>query len=168
MGGFYDRLRSSPSRPVVGGGNDALAGFNHPGREAGRFGFFAHEPRLADRIVSLEMFNRNEDYVYEQVDGGAPSPLVECLDAGWRVGLLGVTDEHGTGWGFPEGLGRSGLWAPSLDQAGVRAAMQRRRFFATRERGLRVDASANGTAMGSQLDHDRGSSSSKSNAAGAT
>lgn len=156
MAGFYEWLQADPDRPVVGGGGDALVGFNHPGREAGRFGFFAYEPRLADRVVSLELFNRGEDYLYEQVDRGAPSPLVECLDAGWRVGLIGVTDEHGTNWGFRRDLGRTGLWAPSLDRAGVRAAMRRRRFFATRERGLRVDAAANRTPMGSALDHVRG------------
>ncbi|MCX6464251.1 MAG: hypothetical protein NTW05_11770 [Pseudonocardiales bacterium] len=156
MAGFYEWLRASPDRPLTGGGADALAGFNHPGREAGRFGFFTYDPRLADRIVSLEMFNRGEDYLFEQTDAGAPSPLVECLDAGWRVGLLGVTDEHGTDWGVRDGLGRTGLWARSTDRAGVREAMARRRFFATRERALRLDASANGVPMGGRVDHDRG------------
>lgn len=74
MAGFYDWLRADPDRPLTGGGNDALAGFNHPGREAGRFGFFAYERRLADRIVSLEMFDRSEDYLYEQVDGRRAVP----------------------------------------------------------------------------------------------
>lgn len=153
MNGFYNWLKSPPERPVLGGGSDALAGFNHPGREAGRFGFFAFEPALRDRIVSLELFNRNEDYLFEQVDGGAPSPLVECLDAGWRVGLLGVTDEHGTSWGNPLGKGRSGLWVRSFDRVGVREAMLSRRFFSTRERGLRLDASFDGAPMGAIVDH---------------
>lgn len=156
MAGFYDWLKSPPDRPVLGGGADALAGFNHPGREAGRFGFFTFEPALRDRIVSLEMFNRNEDYLFEQVSGGAPSPLAECLDAGWRVGLLGVTDEHGTNWGNPLGKGRSGLWVRTIDREGVREAMQSRRFFSTRERGLRLDASFDGFPMGSVVDHRSG------------
>ncbi|WP_433083228.1 CehA/McbA family metallohydrolase [Dactylosporangium sp. CA-052675] len=127
---------------------DELVGFNHPGREPGRFGRFRYDPRLARRLVALEMFNRDEDYLFEGVDGGELSPLVACLDAGWRVGLAGVTDEHREGWGFHAGLGRTGLWAPSRTRDGVRAAMLGRRMFATRERGLRADARLNGAAMG--------------------
>jgi hypothetical protein len=41
---------------------DELVGFNHPGREPGRFGLFRYDPRLAERLVALEMFNRDEDY----------------------------------------------------------------------------------------------------------
>jgi hypothetical protein len=58
----------------------------------------------------MEMMNRREDYLFEGYRDGQPSPLVECLNAGWRVGLLGVTDEHGTDWGHPDGKGRAGLW----------------------------------------------------------
>ncbi|GAA3291933.1 hypothetical protein Dvina_04540 [Dactylosporangium vinaceum] len=82
------------------------------------------------------------------------SPLVSCLDAGWRVGLAGVTDEHREGWGFHGGLGRTGLWAPSRTRAGVRAALLGRRMFATRERGLRVDARLDGVAMGGSWRRD--------------
>ncbi|WP_433214539.1 CehA/McbA family metallohydrolase [Dactylosporangium sp. CS-047395] len=136
---------------------DELVGFNHPGREPGRFGLFRYDHRLADRLVSLEMFNRDEDYLFEGVDG-AVSPLVACLDAGWRVGLAGVTDEHREGWGFHEGLGRTGLWAPSRTREGVRTAMLRRRMFATRERGLRVDARLNGVPMGGHVQYKSGTS----------
>jgi hypothetical protein len=96
---FYEWLNADPSTPAIGGGADALAGFNHPGREPGRFGYFSYDSRLRDRIVSMEMFNRKEDYLFEGTEVGQPSPLVECLNAGWRVGLIGVTDEHGTTWG---------------------------------------------------------------------
>lgn len=156
MTGFYDWLAASPTRAGLGGGLDGIAGFNHPGREGGRFGFFSYEPRIADRVVSLEMFNRGEDYVYEQADVGGISPLVDCLDAGWRVGLLGVTDEHGTNWGEPDGKGRTGIWVPELSREGVRAGMQSRRFFATRERDVRLDAAAAGVPMGGDVRHTSG------------
>ena len=29
---FYDWLATAPGRPVLGGGADAIAGFDHPGR----------------------------------------------------------------------------------------------------------------------------------------
>ncbi len=151
---FYDWLLADPER--------ALVSFNHPGREYGRFGRFRFDARIADRVVGLEMFNRGDDYLFEGLGYSADSPddgvspLVECLDAGWRVGLIGVTDEHGGDWGFPVDLGRTGIWAPARDRSGVRAAMARRRVFATRERGLRVDARVGDVPMGSRLDHDRG------------
>jgi hypothetical protein len=121
MKGFYDWLdRCAGARVGVRGGRravrrrDGLAGFNHPGRERGRFADFAYDARLAERIVSMEVFNRGEDYLFEGTDAGQGSPMVECLDAGWRVGLLGVSDEHGTDWGYPDGKGRTGLYVREL------------------------------------------------------
>ena len=142
LAGFYEWLGADPARPVLGGGRDGIAGFNHPGREYGRFGYFAYNAAVADRVVSVEVFNRRDDYLFEGVDRGQPSPIVECLDRGWRTGLLGVTDEHGTDWGVPEGKGRTGLWVTEWSRAGVQEAMRARRFFATNLRGLRLDASA--------------------------
>lgn len=98
------------------------------------------------------MFNRTDDYLFEDWSSGVSSPLVACLNAGWRPGLTGVTDEHGTTWGFHEGKGRSGLWVTENTRAAVFEAMAARRSFATRVSGLRVDATtANGVRMGSQL-----------------
>ena len=153
---FYEWLRAAPNTPVVGGGSDGLAGFNHPGREPGRFSNFHRLQPAPSNIVSLEMFNRREDYLFEGTDSIAESPLNECLNAGWRVGISGVTDEHGVDWGTPLGKGRTGLWVTELTRAGVRDALANRRFFATRERGLRVDASANGARMGQSLAHASG------------
>jgi len=145
---FYDWLHSPPDRAVVGGGNDGLAGFNHPGREVGRFSRFSFDDRIADRLVSLEVFNRGEDYLFESTETGELSPVVEALDAGWRVGLIGVSDNHGTNWGQDAGRGRAGLWVTSLSRNGVRDAMLARRAFATVVAGLRLDAAANGVRMG--------------------
>ena len=161
MRAFYDWLDRAPAparvaSAVLSGGNDGLAGFNHPGRETGRFGHFAYDARLAERIVSMEVFNRGEDYLFEGLDAGQRSPLVECLDAGWRVGLAGVSDEHGTDWGYPDGKGRTGLWVNQLTRAGVREAMEARRFFSTRLRGLRLDAAMNGVRMGQTVGHRSG------------
>ncbi|QSB16561.1 CehA/McbA family metallohydrolase [Natronosporangium hydrolyticum] len=128
-----------------------LASLNHPGREAGRFENFRLDPAAVDQLVGLEIFNRREDYLFRGWSSGQRSPLVACLNAGWRTGLTGVTDEHGTDWGFPEGKGRSGLWVVENTRAAVYEAMRARRFFATRVSGLRVDATANGVRMGGSL-----------------
>lgn len=128
----------------------ALFGYNHPGREPGRFGDFALAPGLVPRMVSLEAFNRFDDYLFEGRSDGWPSPLLSALAAGWRPGLVGVSDEHGRSYGLP-GKGRTGLWLTELTRAGVRQALVERRVFATREVGLRVDATLDGVAMGAEV-----------------
>ena len=138
-------------------GSETLFGLNHPGREPLRFDSFAHDPRLTDRMVSIEVFNRTDDYLFEGYRNGLGSPLLECLAAGWRPGLLGVSDEHGRRWGFEPGLGRGGLWVREWTRAGVREALAARRFYATREPGLRLDVVASlpdgssGTATAARL-----------------
>ena len=153
-------LRREPGL-VLDRGADGLAGFNHPGREAGRFEEFRFDPRVRDQMVSLEMFNRRDDYLFEGWADGKSSPLCACLNAGWRTGITGVTDEHGVDWGHPEGKGRTGLWVAEHTRAGVKEAMRARRFFATRTSGLRVDATASAggeppVPMGSALQMARG------------
>lgn len=156
MLGFQQWLAAPADTPITGGGADGLAGFNHPGREAGRFGEFAHDPALQDQVISLELLNRKEDYLFELTDINRPSPLIACLGKGWRPGILGVTDEHGTDWGNPTGKGRGGFWVGELSPTGMREAMRQRRFFATRVKGLRVDAAANGVRMGQAFRHEGG------------
>jgi hypothetical protein len=146
-----DRASGTPSSRLP-----SLAGFNHPGREPGRFAGFAFDSAIAPRLVSFEIFNRTEDYLFEGTDAGWPSPLVECLEAGWRPGLTGVSDEHSARWGFEPGKGRTGLHVRTLTRAGVHAALLERRCFATRLQGLRLDAVARRTPMGGQLAHGRG------------
>lgn len=131
---------------IVGSGG--VAGFNHPGREILRFNNFAFTASARDPMVSMEIFNRGDDYLFDGWSDGQSSPLNACLNAGWRTGLTGVSDEHGTDWGFPEGKGRTGIWVTENTRAQVQAAMRARRFFATRVSGLRLDATANDVRMG--------------------
>jgi hypothetical protein len=135
---------------------EGLIGFNHPGTGRRRFGGFRYRPALADRMVSLEMFNKTDDYLFKDVERGGESPLNQCLNAGWRVGILGVSDEHGTDWGHPEGKGRAGLYVHELTRAGVLEALTARRFYATRVKGLRLDAAVNGVRMGGTVAHGGG------------
>ena len=154
--GLHRWLKAAPGTPGLGGGADGIFGFNHPGREPSRFEEFALDPALVDRAVSMELFNKRDDYLFELTDRGRPSPLVACLDAGWRPGILGTSDEHGTDWGAPDDKGRAGMYVTSLSRGSIRAAMQARRFFAARGTGIRFDATANGTRMGTTLGHRSG------------
>jgi|GEM_PF-2851581 len=118
-----------------------LAGFNHPGRELACFDGCANAPELEDRIVTLECFNRDDDYgeVY-----------FRALDRGWHVGAIGVSDHHGDDWGSPR-LPRAGLIAPSLDLHGIQAALHNRNVFATRSPSLGLLMAGNGMLMGARL-----------------
>lgn len=152
--GFYEWLVSSPERPLLAGGADALVGFNHPNL-FGNFENFAFDPRLLERMVSLEMFSfAKHDYLYEGLEYGRISPLTQCLDAGWQVGFIGVSDEHGSTYGRVKG--RGGLWVKQITRAGVHEALLQRRFFAASGPGIQLDATANGMRMGQVLQHGRG------------
>lgn len=154
--GFYDWLAEPSGGHVFGGGGgDGLCGFNHP-NVAGNFDEYRYVGEVADRIVSCEMLNGRADYLYRGTERGLGSPLNECLNAGWRVGMLGVTDEHGGEYDVIEGKGRAGLWLKELTRDGVREALEARRFSCTRMAGLRLDASAGGIQMGGDVHHRGG------------
>ncbi|MEV6494571.1 CehA/McbA family metallohydrolase, partial [Actinoplanes sp. NPDC051633] len=152
-GSFTDLARSSSMGRLYDwvSTTAGISGFNHPGREVLRFNDFAYDASMRDQMVSVEMFNRGDDYLFDGWPDGQSSPLNACLNAGWRTGLTGVTDEHGTDWGFPEGKGRTGLWVTENTRSAVLEAMRARRFFATRVSGLRLDAVADGVRMGGTL-----------------
>ncbi|MFC7529781.1 CehA/McbA family metallohydrolase [Actinoplanes sp. GCM10030250] len=157
-GGFTDLGGSSSMSKLYDwiSRTGGIGGFNHPGRELLRFNNFRYDAALREQMVGLEMFNRGDDYLFDGWSSGQSSPLTACLNAGWRTGLTGVTDEHGTEWGYPEGKGRTGVWAVENTRNGVLAALRDRRFFATRVSGLRLDASASGVRMGGSLPFARG------------
>ncbi|MDX1512074.1 MAG: hypothetical protein R3249_12055, partial [Nitriliruptorales bacterium] len=159
--GFWEWLAAPVGSLPLGGGADALAGLNHP-NEFGNFENFKFFPNVADRVVSIEVFNGPahtdvplRDYWSWDVANGQPWPINAALNAGWRVGLLGVSDNHTSLVGDPNAA-RGGLWVTELTRAGVRDAMERRRMFASRLQGLRLDAAAHGVAMGSDVGHPGG------------
>jgi hypothetical protein len=153
---FYEWLASAPDRAIFGGGNDGIASFNHP-NEYGNFQKFEYHAGAAPHVVSIEALNQDRDFFWFGLDHDPPkpNPLNACLNAGWRVGFTGVSDEHGTEYG-KAGMPRGGLWVTELTREGVRAALEARRSFATYEPGLRLDALANGAPMGAELKHTKG------------
>jgi hypothetical protein len=158
---FYDWLVAPPGSTPFGGGGDAIASFNHPGY-FGNFESFVFHAGAAKQIYLIEAFNaitynqnQNDghsatDYFWYGRDKGLPQPFNACLNAGWKVGFTGVSDEHSGHYG-QTGKGRGGLYLRSLTRAGVRRAIMTRRSFGTREPGLRIDATADGVPMGSDL-----------------
>jgi hypothetical protein len=160
---FYEWLCSAPGSGLLGGGDDAIASFNHPGY-FGNFQDFLYHAGAAKRIFLIETFNAitfNQDqthghdatdYFWYGRDHKLPQPFNACLNAGWRVGFTGVSDEHSGHYG-QTGKGRGGLYVHHLTRRDVRRAIMTRRSFGTREAGLRVDATANHVPMGSYVRH---------------
>lgn len=146
---FWEWFNSAPDRALFGGGSDGIACFNHPG-EFGDFEDYAYDAAAAPRVISYEALNADRDFFWFGADEGMPNQVNRCLDAGWRVGFTGVSDEHGSEFGRP-GMARGGLWVTDLSRAAVREALLARRSFATFNHGLKLDATANGAQMGSVL-----------------
>jgi hypothetical protein len=137
MAQYYEWLATAEPTP----GDLLLAGFNHPGRELACFDGCMYAPTLDDRIVTLECFNRQDDY-------GAT--FFRALDRGWHVGAIGVSDHHGDDWGSPT-LPRAGLLAPTLTRSALQSALLQRRVFATRSPTLSLLLLGNGALMGARL-----------------
>lgn len=161
---FYEWLTSEPGSGVLGGGADAIASFNHPGY-FGNFQDFIYHHKAAKQIFLIEGFNAitfnggeshdATDYFWYGRDQKMPQPFNACFNAGWKVGFSGVSDEHSGTYG-QTGKGRGGLYVKHLTREGVRRAIMTRRTFGTREPGLRVDATANGVPMGSEMTRPKG------------
>jgi len=155
---FYNWLASPPEKALFGGGNDGIAGFNHPG-DFGDFEGWTFDPRAAKLVTMFEAFNTNgyryPDFFFYKAEEGMANPFNACLNAGWRVGFTGVSDEHSGVYGRP-GMSRGGLWVSALTRNAVRDALFARRAFASLEPGLRLDATANGAPMGSSFAHGSG------------
>lgn len=154
---FYDWLASAPGSAPFGGGNDGLACFNHP-NDFGDFEAWTYHAGAAQRVTLFEALNTNGyngDFFWYGADRNMPNPFNACLNAGWRVGFTGVSDEHSTLFGRP-GMARGGLWVAATTRSAVQTAIAARRSFATLETGLRLDATANGAPMGSTLVHSAG------------
>lgn len=154
MHGIYDWLNAPPDRFLLGGGSDGIAGFNHP-NQYGNYNDFEFVAAARDRLVTCEAINGFDDFLFYRQFPDQPEPLSAILDAGWRVGMIGVSDEHSATYGMA-GKARGGLWVDALTRDGVREALVARRAFATREAGFRLDAAANGVQMGNTLAHASG------------
>ncbi len=157
-----------------GGGDDAVAVFNHPGREdmfhslCDNFGpldaaceliidgdpgyawnNMVFRPEAAQRMVGVEMFGKSSDYYdgdHDAPDGGW---FAHALDQGWHLGPVGAEDEHGVMWAGPS-RAKTVMIAADRSRAALKAAMQARRFYALAHdyNHVRVDfdaLSSNGT-----------------------
>jgi hypothetical protein len=150
--------------PVLGGGGDGLATFNHPSDKslnAADPGFnwndFDYRPEADRRMVGVELYNdHNDDYEDE---------YQRALERGWHVGAIGAEDlghRPADGDGEPDANGVTDDWggdkwaktvfiARENTVRGLREALLARRFYAVQDEDLRIQMSADGQPMGSRL-----------------
>lgn len=149
MHGFWEWFTRDPA---LGGGADGLAFFAHPGREPKTFEDFQYVPEAADRVVGCEAFNRDDDYF--------EAGLARALDAGWRVGAVGSTDNHAAELYRPD-RPKTVLVAPA-DEPWTRGTLRRtlaaRRFYATYTESLRLRVRAGDREMGGTVTAPTGTS----------
>lgn len=167
MGTFYGWLQRDPGTPLLGGGSDALAIFNHPDdkklsdSDPGRdWNLLAYVPAVDAQMVGMELFNSGT--TGDTPDSGRKDRYadwyVRALEQGWHVGAVGGEDMHDTTWALPSHP-KTVLLAADRSTASLRAALQARRMYAqvSREPGedLRIEMDAEGQPMGSRLSCDR-------------
>lgn len=127
---------------ALGGGQDGVMLFNHPGREdalhsvltqtplggdpAYVFNDLAYIPAADYRVVGIEVFGKGDEY---DTGGKKGSWLAYGLDKGWYLGAAGSEDHHGTEWGEAN-LPKTVLIARTRQQADLREALLARRFYA--------------------------------------
>jgi glycerophosphoryl diester phosphodiesterase len=170
---FWSWFQRAPS---LNGGADGLATFNHPGDKnlstddpGYNWNGFAYVPEADERMVGLEVYNGDRDYVsFERGNFYA-----QALDAGWHVGAVGGEDlghdrpEEGTAcppesgptsekcWGHPR-WAKTVLIAETRSPDDLREAMAARRMYAVLDPDTRIEMSVADLPMGSRLTRPTG------------
>lgn len=132
-------------------GRSAIALFNHPGQYGTTFDGF--EFARSDAFVGMELWNRDTDYYSGDgfhADDGGRGYYDEALSRGWYIGAGGGQDNHSADWGTANEW-RIAVLAPAKTRADILDAFRARRFYATRDRDLRLAFTCNGQHMGSKI-----------------
>ena len=121
---FYTALSAFP---------DAIGQFNHPGSLFGDFEDFDHRTEYADQTMALlEVKTADQPAAYSFYD--------RALAKGWHVAPVNN-----------DPAGRTVIYAQSLTEEGLYAAIRSRRVYATEDTDLSIYYSMDGHQMGSRL-----------------
>lgn len=162
--------------PLLGGGADGIATFNHPGDKSlpvkqSDPGFnwngFEYRPEADRRMAGLEVFNGRKDFGGPRPqDASAPDGFfVQALDKGWHVGAVAAEDKghdptDGDGAPDPNGIEDDwggAKWAKTIiiardrSERSLREAMLARRTYAVLDNSVRIEMDAGGQPMGARL-----------------
>ena len=136
---------SDPSR------NKCFAFFNHPGQYGYDFDNFLGY--FSDKIVGMELWNRNDDY-YDRGSATGPNDngiwYDNALGKGWYIGAAGSGDNHYRDWGTLNEW-RMAVLAKEKTRESIYDAIMARRFYSTRDKNLVLTFTCNGAQMGSKI-----------------
>jgi hypothetical protein len=133
LGSFYDWADS----------NDALAQFNHPGREWSNFSDLAYADRVGDNFFAIEVANKGDSIAA----GAYLSFYAQALDAGWYVAPTSNQDNHDQS----ANCHRTVFIGPELTRDGLLEAMRARRIYATDDPNMQITFKLGDAWMGSRL-----------------
>jgi hypothetical protein len=136
---------------------NAIAFFNHPGREneANReFSHFAINP--SDKFVGMELWNKAvgfSTYYYNTgyYTGDNFGYFDEALARKWKIGAAGSEDNHTSDWGNRYPYYRLAVLATAKTQAAILDALKARRFYSTLDRNLKLSFTINSAPMGASI-----------------
>jgi len=129
---YYDTLAAQPG---------SISQFNHPGNHYGTFSDFAYCEE-ADRVISLLEVSSGGDTAFDV--------YARALDKGWHVAPTANQANYSGYWGDASD-DRTVIYARSLTEADLYAAMREHRVYATQDRDLEILYSMDGHFMGSIL-----------------
>lgn len=145
---------------------EAVAFFNHPGRESNAFEHY--DGTVSDKFVGMELWNKQDFFdVYYYNDGfhsgdNNMGHYDEALLRGWDIGASGAEDNHGTDWGTDSSYAMA-ILADNQTRTDLYNAMKARRFFSTADKNLGLYFDMDGYVMGSQIDGGTNSVTIKAN-----
>lgn len=122
---------------------NAIAQFNHPGREEKMFNNLEYDETVADNLVLMETGNKDDgNYTNDFIPN-----YILALDKGWKLGPAANQDNHV----LHINSHRTVIVAPELTREALFAAMQERRTYSTDDTNMRVIFKAGDTWMGSTV-----------------
>ncbi|TZE82555.1 S-layer homology domain-containing protein [Calorimonas adulescens] len=128
---------------------EAVAQFNHPGMPEGSFGGFVPYQPDVDKLFSImEVGNGSGEYSYVNTD----YIYYKALDIGWHVAPTFGEDNHDATWG--QTPRRTVVLADRLTPDSLLDAMKNMRVYMVEDPNLRLEVTANGYPMGSELPSD--------------
>jgi len=109
---------------------DALAQFNHPGRENGVFNDLDYEEYMSDNMFAMETGNKGDG----NNDGEFLPYYVQALDRGWHIAPTSGQDNHSLSLNSH----RSVFLAPALSRESLLNAMRARRFYSSDDPNMAI------------------------------
>jgi hypothetical protein len=110
--------------------NNALAQFNHPGREPFKFRNFLYYSFVSDNFFAMETGNKDTG----NLDGEYLSYYPDALSKGWRVAPTNNQDNHS----LSTNSHRTVIIAPELSRKALFSAMKSRRMYSTDDSNIKV------------------------------